>query len=159
MNLSLMTDSQTVYHWITDTELARVRAKAASEMFIRRRLKMLKAIVNEYCLVLNVKFVPSAENKADVLTRVPKQWFCLENEPLACGAATLISEQNIAKVHETAGHSGIRRILYFCRRVYITDQRRQVQSVVRACQACQSTDPASERWEKRMLGVSKTWKS
>ena len=91
-----MTDSQTVYHWITDTlsGKARVRMKSASE--IRRQLETLKAIVDEYCLVLNVKFVPSAENKADVLIRIPKKWLCLENEPLACVAMTLISKQNIA---------------------------------------------------------------
>lgn len=51
-----------------------------------------------------MKFVPSAENKADFLTRVPKKWLCLETEPVACAAATILSEQDIVKVHETTGH-------------------------------------------------------
>ena len=158
--LTLMTDSQTVYHWITDTlsGKARVKTKAAAEMLIRRRLETVKTIVEEYRLDLNVKLVPSAENKADILTRVPKRWLCRETEPLPCGAVTVISEDDIAKVHEAAGHPGIRRTLYFCRQVRPAVQRRQVRSVVRACQQCQSFDPAPERWKKGKLGVSETWK-
>ena len=57
----------------------------------------MKTIVEEYRLDLNVKLVPSAENKADILTRVPKRWLCRETEPLPCGAVTVISEDNIAK--------------------------------------------------------------
>ena len=158
-DLTLMTDSQTVYHWITDTlsGRARVKTKAAAEMLIRRRLETVKSIVAEYGLRLAVKFVPSAENKADLLTRVPKKWLCLENEPVACAAATVISEEDIVKIHETAGHPGIKRTLYFCRRVCPTVHRQQVQSVVRACQECQSIDPAPERWKKGKLGVPGTW--
>ena len=155
-NLTLMTDFQTVYHWIADTlsGKARVRTKAAAEMLIRRRLETVKTIVLE---CLTVKFVPSAENKAYTLTRVPKRWLCLESEALACGAATDFSEEDITKVHETAGHPGIKRTLYFCIRVHPTVQRRQVQSVVRACQACQSIDSAPERWKKRKLEVLQIW--
>lgn len=158
-NLTLMTDSQTVFHWLTDTlsGKARVKTKAATEMLIRRRLETVKEITREYGLSLNVKFVHSAENKADALTRVPKKWLNLEKNSLTCGATTLPLEKDIFKIHDTVGHPGIKRTLYFCRKVYPAIQRRQVQSVVRACHACQSIDPAPERWKKGKLEVPEIW--
>ncbi|KAG0726852.1 hypothetical protein GWK47_035774 [Chionoecetes opilio] len=73
--LTIMTDSRTVYYWVKDTlsKKARVKTKASSEMLIRRRLETLRAIVEEYGLSLDIRFVSSAENKADALTRVPKR--------------------------------------------------------------------------------------
>ncbi|XP_043206517.1 uncharacterized protein LOC122372905 [Amphibalanus amphitrite] len=85
----LMTDSRTVYHWMTDllSGRARLKTKAASEMLIRRRLSTLRMLVDEYELDVNVQCVSSAENKADALTRVPDAWqrvlMCKE-EAAAC---------------------------------------------------------------------------
>ena len=136
---------------------ARVKTKTSSEMLIRRRLETLKAIVDEYSLSLDVNFVSSAENKADVLTRVPKKWLSLENGMPVCGAVAATSDQDITTIHETSRHPGIRRTLYFCRKLYPTVQRRQIRNVVRACQACQSFDPAPEKWQKGKLAVSEIW--
>lgn len=100
-----MTDSQTVFHWLTDTlsGKARVKTKAATEMLIRRRLETVKEITREYGLSLNVKFVHSAANKADALTRVPKKWLNQENNSLTCGATTLPSEKDIFKSMKPSG--------------------------------------------------------
>lgn len=159
--LTLKTDSRTVYHWVVDTlsGRARVRTKAASEMLIRRRLETIKSIMDEYELLIDVVFVLSAENKADALTRVPKRWLGPDNEDVeVCGAGdAMMSDQDIARIHATSGHPGIRRTLYFCKRVAPAVRRRDVRSVVLGCRECQSIDPAPERWEKGNIGVSDTW--
>ncbi len=157
--LTLVTDSRTVYHWVENalSEKSRLKTRAASEMLIRRRLETVKTIIDEYSLILRVKFVPSNENKADALTRVPKRWMTLANEQTSCAAVVTVSEQDITKIHQTSGHPGIRRTLYFCRRLHPTVQRRQVRSVVKSCRECQSFDPAPERWQKGELGVPEIW--
>ena len=72
----LYTDSSTVHRWITDglTGKARLKTKAASEMLIRRWVGIVMELVREYNLELSVTLVPSKENKADALTRVPQHW-------------------------------------------------------------------------------------
>ena len=74
-HIQLMTDSRTVYHWVTDTlsGKARCNTKAASEMLIRRRLSTLKMLAEEYRLTIDVQSVTSGGNRADVLTRVPER--------------------------------------------------------------------------------------
>ena len=133
--LTLLTDSRTVYHWTQDTlsRKARVKTKASSEMLIRRRLETLRTIVEEYNLEMDVKFVPSTENKADLLTRVPKKWLNSEREHLVCGAADTVTPEEVNNIHETCGHPGIRRTLYFCKRLYPSVQRHQVRDVVQKC--------------------------
>ncbi|MEL7523245.1 MAG: reverse transcriptase domain-containing protein, partial [Cyanobacteria bacterium J06553_1] len=71
--VELKTDSATVYQWISDglTGKSRLRTKAASEMLVRRRVAIVTALVEEYGLSVEVTLVPSRENKADALTRVP----------------------------------------------------------------------------------------
>ncbi|KAG0713329.1 hypothetical protein GWK47_016456 [Chionoecetes opilio] len=92
--LTIMTDSRTMYYWVKDTlsKKARVKTEASSEMLIRRRLETLRAIVEEYGLSLDIRFMSSAENKADARTRVPKRWLGPERDQLACGAAVAITE-------------------------------------------------------------------
>ena len=73
--LHLKTYSQTVLHWVSDalTGKSRLRTKAVSEMFIRRRLSIILSLIEEYELEVDVAFVPSALNLADALTRVPQR--------------------------------------------------------------------------------------
>ena len=49
-------------------------------MLIRRRIELIRQLVEELRLTLSVKLVRSAENRADVLTRVPKEWLRSESE-------------------------------------------------------------------------------
>ena len=161
--LHLRTGSLTVFHWISDalSGKARLRTKASSEMLIRRRVGTFKALLDEYGLTVDVKFVRSENNRADVLTRVPHRWLGRLNEGQdrpVCGAVIdTLSAERIMQIHEDTGHHGIRRTLYFSRRVCPAVCRKDVQQVVRACQVCQSIDPAPVKWAKGELNVEEVW--
>lgn len=74
--IDLRTDSATVHRWIDDalSGRARLRTKAHGEMLIRRRIDIIRQLVGELELTLTVALVRSEENRADALTRVPKEW-------------------------------------------------------------------------------------
>ena len=63
----------------------------------------------------------------------------------------------IASIHEETGHHGIKRTLYFSRKVSPAVTRRDVRRVVKACQVCQSIDPAPVKWPKGELNVDEIW--
>ncbi|XP_047146280.1 uncharacterized protein LOC124819114 [Hydra vulgaris] len=71
-NLSIFIDSVTVNGWLKSvlTESHRVRSNGLSEMLIKRRLSLLRDLINKYSMNIIVKWVPSSKNKADVLTRI-----------------------------------------------------------------------------------------
>ena len=60
-NLSLMTDSSSVYRWVSsvleDTRMPKVNG--LSEMIVKRRLEIINDLVIEYGIVLNVRLVQS----------------------------------------------------------------------------------------------------
>ncbi|XP_043209912.1 uncharacterized protein LOC122374918 [Amphibalanus amphitrite] len=155
--VTVVTDSKTVYHWLTDalSGRARIKTKAASEMLIRRRLETVKSLRDEYGLQLTVKCVPSVDNRADALTRVPKKWLNQQSDPEVCGAA--FSAPDVVRIHETSGHPGIGRTLRLCREHDPAVSRHQVRSVVSQCERCQSIDPAPQRWTHGSLSVTKCW--
>ena len=74
--IDLRTDSATVHRWIDDalSGRTRLRTKAHGEMLIRRRVDVIRQLVEEMQLQVTVSLVKSADNLADALTRVPKQW-------------------------------------------------------------------------------------
>ncbi|KFD59265.1 hypothetical protein M514_28556, partial [Trichuris suis] len=78
-SIELMTDSSTVFRWISDglSARARLKTKAANELLIRRRVGTVLSLVKEYGLELTVKLVKSANNRADALTRVPQRWLAI----------------------------------------------------------------------------------
>ena len=49
-------------------------------MIIKQRLGNLRELVQEYRLHLQVSFVPSMRNKANILTRVKKSWLSVMQE-------------------------------------------------------------------------------
>ena len=185
--VELVTDSSTVHRWISDalSGRARLRTKAHGEMVIRRRIDLVKQLVDEFSMELSVTLVPSAQNRADSLTRVPAEWVrsdsCVPQPVAAAAAADLVSgnardcdsdviasevdsagngDQTlpIAEVHGQAGHPGIRRTLYFARRnISPAITRAQVQRVVKACDVCQAVDPAPAKWRHGVLSVPQTW--
>ncbi|KAF0291481.1 uncharacterized protein FJT64_010401 [Amphibalanus amphitrite] len=167
--IDLCTDSATVHKWIDDalTGRSRLRTKAHGEMLIRRRIDVIRQLVEEFNLRLTVVLVKSADNLADALTRVPKEWLQTPDpEPAArpVAAAAIadprpdVDPARIRAVHESTGHQGVRRTLWYVRR---NEDARATRSAVRAviqqCDVCQSIDPAPVRWQQGSLSVPLTW--
>lgn len=162
--LHLKTDSQTVLTWVSDSlsGKARLKTKAASEMLIRRRLGLLKDLVREYELQVDISFVPSGANPADRLTRVPQRW--LKPEQLqgqtiggTCGAADKKECSAVDDIHRLTGHQGVDRTRYFVRKLIPEVTAAEVRAVVSNCQECQSIDPAPVKWTKGDLSVDRLW--
>ena len=163
--LHVRTDSLTVYHWISNALSGKVRlkTKASSEMLIRRRVDMIKALVDECGLTLDIELVRSECNRADALTRVSQTWLGMPNgfeKPAVAvcgGAIESLSDEMIARIHEETGHYGIKRTLYFSRKLSQAVTKKDVRRVVKACQVCQSIDPAPVKWPKGKLNVDEIW--
>uniref|UniRef100_A0A5S6Q3K8 Integrase catalytic domain-containing protein n=1 Tax=Trichuris muris TaxID=70415 RepID=A0A5S6Q3K8_TRIMR len=160
--VELMTDSLTVHRWVDDglSGRTRLRTKAANEMLIRRRVATIVALTKEYGLNVTITLVKSANNKADALTRVPREWLAPIHHPAApaCAAAANAQiEQLITEVHHISGHPGVKRTLYFARRRDPTISKRCVSRVVSECDVCRSTDPAPVKWRHGTLEVDKVW--
>ena len=70
-SIELVTASATAHRWIqlTLTEKQRVKTKGADEIMVKRRLGVLRSLVDVCGLNIAVTLVPSHENKSDVLTR------------------------------------------------------------------------------------------
>ena len=161
--IHLRTDSQTVFHWVSEavSGRSRLKTKAASEMLIRRRLAILNELIATYNLSFDVSFVPSALNLADALTRVPQKWLklscCAVPDESCAAAVSQTSNVNISQIHQLTGHQGVNRTLYFAQRKDKSVSKSAVRDVVQACQQCQSIDPASQLWRKGSLSVEGTW--
>ena len=167
--IDLRTDSATVHKWIEDTlsGRSRLRTKAHGEMLIRRRVDIIRQLVDEFQLTMTVGLVRSDDNPADELTRVPKDWLRPdrpeEEPPLVAVAAAADGRDDhtaakIRAVHEDIGHQGIRRTLWYLRRAgepWVT--KPDVRAVIRQCDVCQSIDPAPTRWRHGSLSVPLTW--
>ena len=91
----LVTDSATVYGWVRlmISEERAVKTKGAAEMLVKRRLGMLKSLIEELDLKLEVKLVASGQNKADSLTRVKARWLELAKgqEEAVSGASAAVA--------------------------------------------------------------------
>ncbi|XP_043244736.1 uncharacterized protein LOC122393130 [Amphibalanus amphitrite] len=174
--IDLRTDSATVHRWISDalSGRARLRTKAHGELLIRRRIEIVRQLVDELQLSVTIGLVRSAGNPADTLTRVPKQWLQSAKDTgparrvVAAGdrqsgdsAASTGSETDRARarrIHETTGHQRIRRTLWYVRReLGPTVRRSMVREIVQQCDTCQSIDPAPVRWQTGSLSVQETW--
>ena len=138
----------------------RLTTKASSEMLIRRRLATLVETVREYDLTVDVALVQSCRNR---LTRVPHRWLDLTKEggelALANCAAVggRLGPDQVAKVHCQSGHPGVNQTLYFAGLVDPHVSKKDVRSIVRACETCWSINPAHVRWKKGKLSVESNW--
>lgn len=166
-SINLMTDSSSVYHWLSDavSGKARLKTKASGELLIRRRVSTFQSIVKEYDLTVSVHRVSSADNRADALTRVPNAW--LRNnvqrqspdQRLPISAACVNDDvlSKVARIHHDTGHPGVRRTWFFVRRANVAASRRQVAGVVSRCQVCTSINPAPVKWRTGKLNVDRPW--
>ena len=154
--VKVMTDSATVHRWIEDglTGRNRLRTRAANEMLIRRRVDVVMSLVKEYGLEMTVALVPSARNKADVMTRVPTKWLKKE---VRTEEAVATCVGGVAEIHRAVGHPGVKRTWYFARQKDPHVTKRSAQLAVRECVECQSIDPAAVKWKKGSLEVEEVW--
>ena len=162
--LHVVTNSACVHRWVSDTltEKAHVNTKVASKMLVKRRLGTLRALIEEYMLTMDITLVKSCQIRAESLTRVPQRWLDLhkKEEQMLESCATVtsqLSKSQVADNHQKSSHPGVKRTLYLARIIDPTVSKELIKSVVRAYEACQSTDQASVLWEKRDLSVKKNW--
>lgn len=155
-NIELLTDSATVFGWLNSVffDSHKVKTKGMSEMLIKRRLAVAKELCTEYGLQVTVQWVKSAQNKADVLTRVPRRW--LEIDRSEDGKDDVCFVSVVRRVHDQH-HLGIDRTLFLARLENPDISRQEVADVVGACHQCKSIDPAPVTWEKGVLSTDKTW--
>ncbi|XP_076049389.1 uncharacterized protein LOC143030071 [Oratosquilla oratoria] len=74
--IEIRTDSATVAGWMSSVLTAekKVRTKGAAEILVKRRLGILRELIDEFGMKIRVRKVSSEANKADALTRVKKSW-------------------------------------------------------------------------------------
>ena len=80
----------------------RVHTKGVAEMLVKHRLGVIGDIITEYGLNVTVHFVPSVENKADHMTRVPKKGLQYhetgeEVESVVAAIATVETPENVVQ--------------------------------------------------------------
>ena len=75
-NLQVVTDSKTVASWLQliVNNVHRVMTSGLHELLVERRLQIFDDMIATGRLALTVQWVPSADNHADRLTRVPAEW-------------------------------------------------------------------------------------
>ena len=157
--IEIKTDSVTVHGWMKSviTEERRLRTKGAAEMIVKRRLGILRDLINEFGLKLSVTIVPTAKNKADALTRVKKVWLTSETDNGEKGDACCAGVVNLTEMHNMH-HMGLDRTLYLARKIDPTVSRQSVKRIVRCCERCQSIDPAPTVHEMGEVSVGDNWK-
>ena len=161
--LNLKTDFACVHRWVSDalSRKARIRTKAALERLIRRRLSTIKELVVEYKLTVDMELVRSQANRADKLIRVPQRLLDVlrkETEPMCAASMEGQESTRIRAIHQRSGHPGVRWTLYFVRQVIPAVSKAAIRTVVRACERCQSRDPASVHWKVGKLDVRENWR-
>ena len=151
----IMTDSATVCSWVRSviTGDSRIKTKGSAEMLIRRRLSDLRDLISQFGLSVKVSLVKSAQNRADVLTRVKKSWLEAVKQ---CGEVACAAAVDVAGLH-SKHHFGVDRTLYLARLVDPSVARRDVKKCVQSCQRCRSIDPAPARHEAGSLSVNENW--
>ncbi|XP_067944891.1 uncharacterized protein [Watersipora subatra] len=147
---TLAVDSLTVVNWMSNTIDGhnRVRTKGAAEMLVKRRLGVIRDTITEYGLSVTMRLVPTVENKADRMTRVPKKW--LGHRGMSGGkaesmAAAIFTGETLGDAVWAAHlphHLGVERTLYLAQQVRSDLTREQVKRELAGCEACQRVDPA-----------------
>lgn len=166
---TVATDSRSVLSWLDNTVEGRdrVRTKSAAQMLIKRRLLVIKQVIAEYELSVIFRFVPTIENKADRMTRVPKRWLghceSVDSKADELVSAALCTGRTVTDAIWAAHlphHLGVDRTLYLGKQIRSDLTRDQVKRVIAGCEACQRIDPAM-RAENLVgqgeLAVEKDW--
>ena len=152
--MKIMTDSATVAGWIQSvlSDSRRIRVHGISEVLVKRRLGIVKEMVEKSHLRLSISLVRSCDNLADVLTRVPQKWI---QRRVAIGSVGL-SIPEIGRIHDRH-HFGLKKTLYFVKAENAETNEDDVRHVVETCKQCLTIDPNPVRWEKGSLEVEESW--
>jgi ribonuclease HI len=161
--VKVITDSATVYAWVSSTltQDRRIKTHGLSEALVRRRLDLFKNLISECDLNVQIELVKSQFNKADCLTRVPKKWLARINN--TCSALVSNSQnvnvQNLIKEVHSLHHFGVSRTLFTVKRCHpdFDVSKQEVERVVKSCKECLSIDPSSIKWEPGHLDCEETW--
>ena len=167
-SFEIATDSRTVAQWMDNTVegYSRVRTKGTAEMLIKRRLMVLKETIAEHGLDVRVRLVSTTENKADVLSRVPKKWLAYHGAPSEGPSVSAVittgesREDAIWSAH-LPHHLGVERTLYLARQIRGDLTRSEVDREVAKCDRCRSIDPAlreENSVEQGSLAVEQNWR-
>ena len=148
----VVTDSRTVFCWLKDIVAEeKVRTRGLGEALVRRRLGLLSDVIREYDLEISPQFVRSEMNKADRLTRIPRQW-----TSISCFSATGGTDEGrlLQRVHEIT-HCGVDKTHYLMKVCHpdVSVDRESVKKVVDKCLRCRSIEPIPVRWEGGELSV------
>ena len=153
----IVTDSASVFHWVNSIleDTRRPKVSGLGEMIIKRRLGIISQLFEEYGMDVTIRLVPSAENLADALTRVPRNWL-----KKVCVGATKSNDdvfEQVRNIHNLH-HLGVNRTLFVARKsIAETVSRDIVERVIHECNSCRSIDPSPVRWERGQLSVPHVW--
>ncbi|XP_067936897.1 E3 ubiquitin-protein ligase rnf213-alpha-like [Watersipora subatra] len=136
---TIVTDSLSVYNSVNSiiTESHRPKVSGFSEMIVKRRLGVIAQLVEEYGITLQMSLVKSADNRADVLTRVNKKWLkpLVSCVGVAAEEVSSIDEEiyNMHQVH----HLGVDKMSYLANQRFGDRASKDViERVVKECQIC-----------------------
>ncbi|XP_076032423.1 uncharacterized protein LOC143020149 [Oratosquilla oratoria] len=158
--IEIRTNSATVAGWMNSVLTAekRVRTKGAAEILVKRRLGILRELIDEFGMKIRVREVSSETNKADALTRVKKSWLKAKEEQdekkLEVCATGSFRAKELHKTH----HLGVDRSLLLVRKVDLNISREEVRHAARACARYQSIDPAPRPHSAGELCVEENWR-
>lgn len=154
---TIYTDSATVNCWMRSIIHGdrRIKTHSLSEVLVKRRLSLVKNLLEECCLTVDVVLVSTAFNKADPLTRVPREWLRADVE--LCSVAEDVG--SVVLSEHSVHHLGVDRTHYLASRNHpnLDISRDCVDSVVKKCTRCARVDPAPVRWESGELSVAENW--
>lgn len=158
-DLTVVTDSAAVHSWLSSMlkKDKRIRVSGLSEMLVKRRLSIVLKTLEEYEVKWNVWLIPSTKNLADILTRVPKRWFCDKPCSVVALSGSCSDNCEILKGTHSLHHCGVDTTLHFAKRVNPAITRKEAEDIVRACVECQSIDPCAKRIECGKLEVCSNW--
>ena len=99
----LKTDSKTVASRDAIGNVRCVRTKGLYDTLVQRRLQIVTDLIHTTCMAVSVEWVPSKENPADALTRVPNVWIqhgksLAQKEMVAVAARLVIGPVSMEKM-------------------------------------------------------------
>lgn len=105
--LIVVTDSQTVYGWLRSLlgDVKRVRATGLNQVLVERRLQIVDDLISTTQMDVSVDWVPSQDNLADRLTRVPGKFIQCWKTAVSTGSGSGSEVQNVPEVVVASANS------------------------------------------------------